>query len=93
MPAVVARRRRPDTACGTPAEPSRGVRHLESVAPDEARELRATLCGDDPHEAGRAVLATVDLYRHWRDDTGTALDHRRTAERLAVRYLHDVIDR
>ncbi|MES0837554.1 nucleotidyltransferase domain-containing protein [Nocardiopsis tropica] len=73
--------------------PSRGVRHLESVAPDEARELRATLCGHDAHEAGRAILATVDLYRRWRDDTGAALDHRRTAELLAVRYLHDVIDR
>ncbi|MFD3686709.1 nucleotidyltransferase domain-containing protein [Nocardiopsis sp. NPDC058631] len=72
--------------------PPRGVRHLDSVAPEEARELRATLCGYDPHEAGRALLATVDLYRRWRDDTGITLDPRRTAEQLAVRYLHDVID-
>ncbi|MFH9821055.1 nucleotidyltransferase domain-containing protein [Streptomyces sp. NPDC017230] len=72
--------------------PPRGVRHLESVAPDEARDLRATLCGHDRHEAGRALLAGVRLYRRWLDDTGAAIERHRHAERLAVRYLHDVID-
>jgi Nucleotidyltransferase domain len=71
----------------------RGVRHLESVAPDEARALRATLCGYDRDQAGRAVLACVDLYRRWLDDTGTAVERRRHAEELAVQYLHDVIGR
>ncbi|MFD9293389.1 hypothetical protein ACFWBV_35110 [Streptomyces sp. NPDC060030] len=31
--------------------PPRGVRHLESVAPAEARALRATLCGHDRQDA------------------------------------------
>ncbi|WP_049573379.1 nucleotidyltransferase domain-containing protein [Nonomuraea sp. SBT364] len=71
----------------------RGVRHLESIAPDEARELRRTLCGHDRDDAGQALLACVELYRRWLDDTGAELERRHHAEKLAVRYLHDVIDR
>ncbi|MFJ8310965.1 MULTISPECIES: nucleotidyltransferase domain-containing protein [unclassified Streptomyces] len=70
----------------------RGVRHLESIAPDEARDLRATLCGYDRYDAGRALLASVELYRRWLDDTGAAIERRRHAEKLALQYLHDVID-
>ncbi|MER6528021.1 nucleotidyltransferase domain-containing protein [Streptomyces sp. NPDC001508] len=73
--------------------PPRGVRHLESIAPEEARDLRATVCGYDRHDAGRAFLAGVELYRRWRDDAGAAVRRHRDAERLAVQYLHDVIDR
>ncbi|MCK7627389.1 nucleotidyltransferase domain-containing protein [Streptomyces sp. RS10V-4] len=71
----------------------RGVRHLESLAPEEARALRSTLCGHDRHDAGQALLAGVELYRRWRDDAGAAVERRPEAERLAVQYLHDVIDR
>ncbi|MEU1488191.1 nucleotidyltransferase domain-containing protein [Streptomyces sp. NPDC005752] len=71
--------------------PPRGVRRLESVAPAEARALRATLCGYDREDAGRAVLACVELYRQWRDDTGAELERRHRAEELAVGFLHDVI--
>ncbi|MEU4011371.1 nucleotidyltransferase domain-containing protein [Streptomyces pseudogriseolus] len=70
----------------------RGVRHLESIAPEEARNLRATLCGYDRHEAGRALLATVDLYRQWSDAGGATVERRHHAEKLAMQYLHDVID-
>ena len=70
----------------------RGVRHLESLAPHEARELQATLCGYDRHEAGRALLASVKLYRQWLDDTHAVIEHRRHAEKLAVQYLDEVID-
>ncbi len=70
----------------------RGVRHLESIAPDEARELQETLCGYDRHDAGRALLAGVKLYRQWLDDTHAAIERRRHAETLAVQYLHEVID-
>lgn len=70
----------------------RGVRHLESIAPEEARALQATLCGHDRGEAGRALLATVDLYRRWSDASGTIVERRHHAEKLALQYLHDVID-
>ncbi|MEU6490249.1 nucleotidyltransferase domain-containing protein [Streptomyces sp. NPDC046984] len=70
----------------------RGVRHLETIAPDEARDLRTTLCGDDPQSAGQALLAAVELYRRWLDDTGATIERRHHAEKLAVQYLHDVID-
>ncbi|WP_436776347.1 nucleotidyltransferase domain-containing protein [Yinghuangia sp. YIM S09857] len=70
----------------------RGVRHLETIAPEEARSLRATLCGYDRHEAGRAFLATVDLYRRWSDADEATVERRHHAEKLAVQYLHDIID-
>ncbi|KRV48328.1 hypothetical protein AQ490_25270 [Wenjunlia vitaminophila] len=70
----------------------RGVRHLETIAPEEARDLRATLCGYDRHEAGQALLAAVDLYRRWSDVGGAVVERRHQAERLALQYLHDVID-
>lgn len=70
----------------------RGVRHLEFIAPDEARDLRRTLCGYDRHDAGRALLACVELYRRWRDDAGAPVERRRQAEKLAVEYLDDVLE-
>ncbi|MFD8079825.1 nucleotidyltransferase domain-containing protein [Streptomyces sp. NPDC059718] len=70
----------------------RGVRHLESIAPDEARDLRATLCGHDRQDAGRALLAGVTLYTRWLDDAGAAIERHPHAEKFAVRYLRDVID-
>jgi predicted nucleotidyltransferase len=70
----------------------RGVRHLETIAPDEARSLQATLCGYDRADAGRAILATVDLYRRWSEADGAVVERRRNAEKLAVQYLHDVVD-
>ncbi|MEV4599837.1 nucleotidyltransferase domain-containing protein [Amycolatopsis sp. NPDC049253] len=66
----------------------RGVRRLEFLAPEEARELRATVCGYDAKEAGAAVLASIELYRRWRGD----VERRDRAEELAVRYLADVLE-
>ncbi|MGW4383572.1 nucleotidyltransferase domain-containing protein [Kitasatospora sp. NPDC004531] len=68
----------------------RGVRRLETVAPDAAHALRATLCGYDRAEAGRALLAAVDLYRRW--SGGADLERRRQAEQLAVQYLHEIVE-
>ncbi|WP_432845398.1 nucleotidyltransferase domain-containing protein [Amycolatopsis sp. CA-161197] len=65
----------------------RGVRRLEFVAPDAARELQATVCGYDAKEAASAVLASVELYRRWRG----AVERSARAEELAVRYLADVV--
>ncbi|MEU7023767.1 nucleotidyltransferase domain-containing protein [Streptomyces sp. NPDC046203] len=72
--------------------PPRGVRHLETVAPAEARELRATLCGYDPRDAGRALLAAVELYRRWSVVGGAPVERRHHAEELAVRFLRGVVD-
>lgn len=67
----------------------RGTRRLETIAPDEARALRATLCGYDRADAGRALLAAVDLYREWIADA--PVERHREAEKLAVQYLRDVL--
>lgn len=69
--------------------PSRGTRHLENIAPEEARALRATLCGYDRADVGRALLVAVDLYRQWLGDA--PVERRGEAEKLAVQYLHDVL--
>ena len=69
--------------------PARGVRHLEFIAPNEASALRTTVCGYDRNQAGQALLATVKLYRRWRDEA--AIDRLKDAEDLAVQYLHQVI--
>ncbi|MFB6977625.1 nucleotidyltransferase domain-containing protein [Streptomyces scopuliridis] len=71
----------------------RGVRHLESIAPNEARDLQATLCGYDRHDAGQALLATVELYRRWLDEAQAEIERHHHAEKLAMQYLQDVIDR
>lgn len=68
------------------------MRHLESIAPEEACDLQTTLCGYDRHDAGQAFLASIELYRRWLHDKGAAIERRRHAEKLAVQYLHDVID-
>lgn len=70
---------------------TRGVRRLESLAPNEARDLRATLCGHDPRDAGRALLASAELYGRWLGDAGAKVERHRRAEKLAMRYLRDVI--
>ncbi|BDH05797.1 nucleotidyltransferase domain-containing protein [Streptomyces seoulensis] len=69
----------------------RGVRRLESIAPDETRDLQATICGYDRDDIGRALLASVELYRQWLGETGTPVERRHHAEKLAMQYLHDVI--
>ncbi|MDQ2587943.1 nucleotidyltransferase domain-containing protein [Saccharothrix yanglingensis] len=71
--------------------PVRGVRHLEFIAPDEARDLERTLCGYDRHDAGRALLACVELYRRWRDETDATIERHHQAEKLALEYLNDIL--
>lgn len=70
--------------------PVRGLRHLESLAPAEAAELRATVCGYDQEDAGLALLATVGLYQRWQDHV--SINRRHDAERHAVAYLRCVLD-
>lgn len=67
-----------------------GLRRLEQVAPAEAVALQATLARYDAGDAGRALLAAVDLYRQWTADL-TGIERNRAAEDLAVRYLGEVV--
>ncbi|TAJ50169.1 MAG: nucleotidyltransferase domain-containing protein [Herbiconiux sp.] len=69
----------------------RGVRRLESAAPRDSDELRATVSRHDRKEAGEALRAAVRLYRSWSRDI--PFDRRTQAEDLAVQYLDDVIRR
>ncbi|WP_431219239.1 nucleotidyltransferase domain-containing protein [Leifsonia xyli] len=68
------------------AEP-RGVRRLETIAPQDALALRDTVSGYDGREAGEALFATIALYRNWRPDAV----RRNPAEELAEDFLCDVI--
>ncbi|MEN0085569.1 MAG: hypothetical protein AAGC66_12470 [Leifsonia sp.] len=69
----------------------RGVRQLERVAPEEAAELRATVCGYDVDEASEALLAAVALYRRWIAEHN--VDRRHAAEKLATDYLAEIVGR
>ena len=69
----------------------RGVRQLERLAPVEAAELRATVSGYDRADAARAVVASVELYRRWRE--GHDVEKRALAEELAMDYLAGILAR
>ncbi|MEV8214147.1 hypothetical protein [Leifsonia sp. NPDC077715] len=69
------------------AEP-RGVRRLESIAPEDAVALRATVAGYDRSEAAEALRASVALYRRWRP---SGVTQRAEAEELATAFLHEAI--
>lgn len=70
-----------------------GARRLETIDPDAAAELRRTLCGHDPEEVAKALVACVELYREWAYGSGLLVDRNREAETLAVRFLEEVIER
>jgi len=69
-------------AGGRPA----GVRRIEFIAPDFARELRQTVATYDVVDCLRALRVSVELYRSLRPNT-TEVEHRRTAERAAMDYV------
>ena len=69
------------------AEP-RGVRRLESIAPEDAAALRATVAGYDRRGAAEALVASVELYRRWRPSD---VARRTDAEELAVAFLYNAI--
>ncbi|KAB2812662.1 nucleotidyltransferase domain-containing protein [Pimelobacter simplex] len=67
-----------------------GLRRLEQVAPAEAAELSATVARYDAADAGRALLACVDLYRRWTAGL-PGIERDRVAEELAVHYLQQAV--
>ncbi|GAA2224502.1 hypothetical protein GCM10009851_04940 [Herbiconiux moechotypicola] len=74
---------------------ARGVRRIESVAPVAAVELRSTVCGYEPAAIVEALLASIALYRRWRDGAearhavaaAAPLVRNVEAERLAMEFL------
>ncbi|GAA2636680.1 hypothetical protein GCM10010399_82170 [Dactylosporangium fulvum] len=50
------------------------------------------LVADAPAPSADMLHAAVDLYRRWSDAGGVIVERRHNAEKLAVQYLHDVID-
>jgi hypothetical protein len=72
----------------------RGSRRLETIATDELPALIATHPAYDRADCGRAILATIELYRQLRDAIAPPTIVRRTeAEHAAVQYLQEIIER
>ncbi|SDD83262.1 nucleotidyltransferase domain-containing protein [Glycomyces harbinensis] len=70
-----------------------GVRRFEALDPERAEAMRATVCGYDRDEAGRALLACVDLYLRWSAASGLPFDRNRDAQALAVAFLENAVGR
>jgi len=69
------------------AQPN-GVRRVESVAPERIEAMRATLPLHDAAACGRALRATIALYRELRESAADAtLVRRRDAERESVAFF------
>ena len=74
----------------------RGVRHLETLTPHDARALQGTLAGYDRRDAARALRTCADLYRRWTHPMTVDIERRTRAEECAMQYLQrqvDAIDR
>lgn len=72
------------------ARPS-GVRKLELVAPEFAKELQTTLSTYEPRSCASALSAAIALYRELREQLASNdLQLRRDAEAAAVAYLAEV---
>jgi hypothetical protein len=72
--------------------PARGVRHLESRLPADAEALTATLAAHEAGDIGRAIRATVELYRELRADAGADVVPNTAAEEAAMRYLDGILN-
>jgi len=78
-------------ACHLAGVTPRGVRHLETIAPEAALALQATVTDYNSDHAAAALQTCVELYRRWRDATGLAVTRHDQAEHLSVDYLEDVV--
>jgi predicted nucleotidyltransferase len=67
-----------------------GVRRLEELAPELIPALRKTVAAPDRAECLQALHATVDLYRHLRDDAQLDVVRRTEAEKAVVAYVEDL---
>jgi predicted nucleotidyltransferase len=68
-------------ACARP----QGVRKIEMIAPEFAKDLQRTVAGYDDADCLRALRASVDIYRALRNDQTES-----EAERAAMKYLSAV---
>jgi hypothetical protein len=77
------------------ADPQRGmrpmgVRRLETLTPDLARELEGTVADLNAPSLLRALAACVGVYRRLRDAEGSPLERHPEAEAVALAYLGDM---
>jgi hypothetical protein len=70
-----------------------GVRRVEQVAPELARELRRTVATLERDSLLRALSAAVELYRQLREADSQPVQRRDAAEAVAVAYLEEVAAR
>src|SRR5690606_8431243 len=68
-----------------------GVRRLEALDPERAEAVRATVCGYDRAEAGKALLAFVELYQRWSAESGLPFERNHDAQASAVEFLAGVV--
>ena len=72
------------------ARPS-GVRKIERLAPQRAKQLQATVAAHDAASCAHALAAAIEMYRGLRGGDGIEL--RSDAERAAVAYLAEITGR
>ena len=73
--------------------PAFGVKKLERVAPERARQMQATVAAYDVREIVRAMRETIAMYRSFRDRAPAALELRSRAEMVVQRYFAAVAER
>ncbi|WP_436701172.1 nucleotidyltransferase domain-containing protein [Nocardioides sp. BYT-33-1] len=71
----------------------RGVRRLETLAPDLAHALESTVSGYDATEAAAALVACVDVYRSWTDRLAAPPRRNELVVGLVGDYLRGVVGR
>jgi hypothetical protein len=67
-----------------------GVRRLETMAPDLARELEGTVADLNAPSLLSALAACVEVYRRLRGAEGSPLERHHEAEAVAMAYLSDM---
>ena len=70
--------------------PAFGVKKLERVAPQRAKQMQATVATYDAHDIVRAMHVTIAMYRSFRDKAPPELQLRSQAETVARKYFAEV---
>ncbi len=72
---------------GPPAHLRRGVRRLETLAPEHRPAFAATVAAPTGADCTRALRSSIDLYLQLRDESGVVC--RKSAEHAVLDYVVD----